>query len=229
MHEHQPPGRAAQDARGFDEAPLAEGQDLRPHHAGGVLPEQQRHRQDDVPEARAEKRHQDDDERQIRDAERHVGQAHQHGVEPPAVVSRDDPDAGADQRHEERRHEAHREGRPRPVDELRENVPPHVRGPQRIRAAGRAVGHQLVPADDRLLRIVRGEEGGAQRDQDEQRVDHDAGEREPVVLQDAPQGARGAAPAGPRLAGAREGADATASHTRPADPAKCRTDPPRGS
>ena len=88
--------RGALHPGGGDEVALADGQRLGPGEAGVGRPGGDRDGDDRVLDARAECRDEGQRQDQAREGQEHVGDPHQHGVEPAAGIARDGADEEAD-------------------------------------------------------------------------------------------------------------------------------------
>ena len=103
------------------------------------------------------------------------------------------------QRHDEGRREPDQQGRAGAVDELGEDVAADVGGPQPEPAARCLIGQPDAVVLHHRVRVVGCEQRGEDRDEDQDRVDDDAGQGEPIAPQDLERRTRAIAEARPHV------------------------------
>jgi hypothetical protein len=154
-------------ARGLHELLIAQHE----HHAAGGArvhrPGGHREHDDDVPERRPQQGHDREREQDEREGELQVDAAHDHGVEPAAVVAGEQPERDAEQSRGKDRGQAHRERDPRAVDDPAQDVAAQVirAEPERGAAARVHEARRLEPDQDLLGRRRAGRDAVGEKRQ----------------------------------------------------------------
>ena len=200
MHEHDPEAAGALGGGGEDEFTLAHRQRRAAHEPRHRRPADQGDDHDDAIEAyvfvlgqrrrQAElvevDRRQHDQERQQRQGDHAVGQAHQQGVQPAAVIARPEADDGADDGGDEGGDEADEERHLAAIEQAQEEIAPQLVGAERMAERGAL---EAVEQIDRLgvdaaCRLDQGRRHGQRGKDDEQEP---ARHRQMVIEEAAPQ------------------------------------------
>ena len=144
--------RGALHPGGGDEVALADRQRLGACEAGVGRPGGDRDGDDRVLDPRPQRRHEGQCQDQAREGQEHVGDAHQHGVEPAAGIARDRADEQADRAddHHDQGHDGERD--PRAPDDPGVDVAAELVRAQPVRGRGRLQALGQVLGDRRLRR-----------------------------------------------------------------------------
>ena len=179
MTEDDAPVASTRGPGGLDELLLTQREELRPNDSGERAPEerseQEGQRQRLVTlEDLAQRGGSHDRHRKQRQAQDQVGEAHERGVDPTAVVAGDSPDQSPETGHHQPGQPGDGQAGAAAVDDAREDVPPEVVGAEPEAATGRQqVGQAPCAVVDPLQRIrQRQEVGQHRRGDDDQQDEH---------------------------------------------------------
>ena len=190
-HQH-PQVRRALQLRHHDEIGLAQCQRLGTGQAGDGGPGGQGDGQHRMVEPRAHGRHEGQRQDQAGERQHHIGQAHQHGVDPAAEVARHHAHRQAQRAHHhgDQHHDEQRDAGA--VQQAAEHVAAELVGAEPVAGAGRQQGPgQVLPQ-----RVGRRQPRRQCGQQHQQADDHHAHGGEPVAQQPAHQGQRRLGPGG---------------------------------
>ena len=181
------PVAAAGEPRRVDELLLADAEHLAVDHARHRRPVDDADDEDQDPDARFEDAHQRHGQEDDGERHHHVGRAHQEGLDPPSEVAGGEAEDHAEDEREAVGEHADHEAHAGAVHEPAEQVAAERVGAQ-PELAGGADGHALHGEALVVLlgRVVRGDPGRQQGDEDEADDDDDADHRELVAPEAAP-------------------------------------------
>ncbi len=189
MDDHDAQRTDAQRPGPQDKLALFDREHLCPDHAGHVGPRQQADDENDEAQAPAGNGNDHQHQRQGRDDEDGIGEAHEQEIDPAAGITRGDADHTAEKYDDDRGGKANQQGDARAIDHQAEHVPAALVGPQGMLAAGRS-HHVFCRRLDRLVRIVGGDPGRKDGEQDH-RQEHDRTQNARLLAQKrAPKGPR---------------------------------------
>ena len=160
----------------LDELALADGQHVGADDARELHPAGDRHHQDHVEEARAQREDHAHREQDVGDREEDVHHAHDEGIGAPAVEAGEEAEGDADEAGQRDRGETDAERDPAPVQDAAQDVASEVVGAERMLSQAPFLPHRgPEPLDEHLAaRIPGGDLRGRQR-----RAAHEEQHRDP--------------------------------------------------
>ena len=164
-----------------DERTLSQRQELGAHQPRDLRPRQDSDDEDRAPEVGAEHRDDDEREEEPRHHLEHLGQPHQHIVDPAAVESGDRSDRDPEHDRQNDRQKPDLQRGPRPVEDAAEHIAAQVIGAEQMPGLRRR-----KPRASKLERPEWRNQRCEQARQDDDRDDHEAHKRQPVLPEPAP-------------------------------------------